>query len=192
MNKSLTQGGGMRIFYLVIICFMLFCGAGCVNNEKPALIIGSIRISADEFDAAYKDGKVQTGRELSRKDFLELYVNRKLFLKEAEILGLDKDPLFLQSLQLFWEQSLMKSVISRKINESTLIIRVSEKEILDFYERHKDTDFAGKQLADVKQQIKVLLFQVKQKLELQNWMQNLRRRTTIEYDYDQLGIRPDK
>jgi hypothetical protein len=174
------------------MCFVLLSGVGCVQKEKPALSIGSIQISAQEFDAAYRDGKMQTGRELSRKEFLDLYINRKLFLQEAEILGLDKDPLFLQSLQMFWEQSLMKSIIARKINESTVVIRVSDKEILDFYERRKDTDFAGKPLDEVKTSIKLLLFQVKQKIELQNWMKNLRSRTTIAIDYDKLQISPDK
>ncbi|MFA5101210.1 MAG: hypothetical protein WC547_10035 [Candidatus Omnitrophota bacterium] len=181
----------MRKFIIVMVFLALCCGAGCAPKEKPALTIGSIKISALEFDAAYRDGKMQTGRELSRKEFLELYINRKLFLKEAEILGLDKDPLFLQSLQLFWEQSLMKSIIARKINESTLVIRVADREILDYYERHKDTDFAGKTLDDVKTQIKLLLFQVKQRLELQNWMRNLRSRTAVNIDYDQLQISPD-
>jgi len=51
------------------------------------------------------------------------------------VLGLDKDPMFLQSLQLFWEQSLMKMVIGRKINESTLVIRVSDNELKDYYDR---------------------------------------------------------
>ena len=182
----------MRTLIMVMMCLVFCCEMGCSPKEKPALSIGSINISAQEFEAAYKDGKIQTGRDLSRKEFLDLYINRKLFLKEAEALGLDKDPLFLQSLQLFWEQSLMKSIIARKINESTVVIRISDKEILDFYDRHKDTDFAGKQLDEVKTQIKVLLFQVKQKIELQNWMKNLRARTTVTIDYDQLQISPDK
>jgi hypothetical protein len=182
----------MRTLMMVMLSFAICCAAGCSPKEKPALSIGSINVSAQEFEAAYQAGRMQTGRDLSRKEFLELYINRKLFLKEAEVLGLDKDPLFLQSLQLFWEQSLMKSVIARKINESTVVIRVSEKEIQDYYERHKDTDFAGKQLDEVKPQIKVLFFQLKQKLELQNWMANLRRRTTINIDFDKLQISPDK
>jgi len=53
---------------------------------------------------------------------------------------------------------------------------------------HKDTDFASKEFADVKTQIKLLLFQIKQKVELQKWMQNLRRGTKITVDPDQLQI----
>ncbi|HNQ50163.1 MAG TPA: hypothetical protein PK107_06420 [Candidatus Omnitrophota bacterium] len=180
----------MRIFLILLTCCMLLSG-GCGQSPKPALTIGSIRISAEEFEAAYQDGRFQTGREISREEFLDLYVNRKLFLKEAEELGLDKDPVFLQGLQLYWEQALMKSIIARKINESTLVIRVSDNEIADYFERHKDTDFAGKSLSEVSAQIKILLFQVKQKIELQNWMGNLRRNARIHYDHDQLGIKPE-
>jgi hypothetical protein len=181
----------MRTFIMVMLCLAFCCETGCAPKEKPALTIGSINISAQEFETAYQDGRIQGGREVSRKEFLDLYINRKLFLKEAEILGLDKDPLFLQNLQLFWEQALMKSVIARKINESTLVIRVTDKEIIDYYERHKDTDFAGKTLNEVRPQIKLLFFQLKQKLELQNWIKNLRRNTSLSIDYDQLQILPD-
>lgn len=182
----------MRLFFILLMCLVLLSSAGCEKREKPAIRIGSIPVTAAEFDAAYQDGRFQSGRELSREEFLELYINRKLFLKEAEDLGLDKDPIFLQGLQLYWEQALMKSIIARKINESTLTIRVSDNEIADFYERHKDTDFAGKGLDEVRAQIKILLFQVKQKIDLQNWMSNLRENTKIKYDYDLLRIKPQK
>ncbi|MFA6384292.1 MAG: hypothetical protein WCY10_02850 [Candidatus Omnitrophota bacterium] len=181
----------MRMHIIAMIFLVFCCQAGCAPKEKAALSIGSVNISAREFEAAYQNGKMQSGRELSRKEFLDLYINRTLFLKEAEVLGLDKDPLFLQGLQFFWEQSLMKSVIARKINESTMIIRVSDREIFDYYERHKDSDFAGKQIDEVKTQIKLFLFQLKQRLELQNWMENLRRRTPIYADPGRLGLFPD-
>jgi hypothetical protein len=182
----------MRTYFMMLLCFILFCGAGCVKKQKPVITIGTIEISAAEFEAAYQQGRVQAGSELTQAEFLQLFINRKLFLKEAEVLGLDKDPQFIQSLQMFWEQALMKSVIARKINESTLVIRVSDNEIADYYDRHKDTDFSGKQLSDVKTQIKLLLFQLKQKLQLQEWMTNLRKRTKINIDYGQLRILPDQ
>ena len=182
----------MRRYFIMLVCCILFCGAGCVKKQKPVITIGTIEISAGEFEAAFQEGRLQAGSELTRAEFLQLFINRKLFLKEAEVLGLDKDPQFIQSLQIFWEQSLMKSVIARKINESTLVIRVSKNEIADYYERHKDTDFSGKQISDVKTQIKLLLFQLKQKLQLQDWMKNLRRRSKINVDYGQLQILPDK
>lgn len=181
----------MRSVLLMMVCLMPLLASGCVKNEKPALVIGSIKIPAAEFDAAYQDAKVQMSRELSREEFLEMYINRKLFLKEAETLGLDKDPQFLLGLQLFWEQSLMKSVIARKLNESTLIIRVSDNEIAEYFERHKDTDFSGKTLPEVRNQIKVLLFQVKQKLELQHWMKTLRSGAKVSIDHDMLRVEPD-
>jgi hypothetical protein len=182
----------MRTYFIVLLCCIVLWGSGCAKKQKPVITIGPIEISAQEFESAFQQGKLQSGGELTRAEFLQLYINRKLFLKEAEFLGLDKDPQFIQSLQTFWEQSLMKSVIARKINESTLVIRVSDNEIVDYYERHKDTDFSGKQLADVKTQIKMLLFQIKQKLQLQEWIKNLRKSTKINIDYRQLQILPDK
>jgi len=182
----------MRKSFILLICLLLSSSLGCSRSEEAAITIGPIRVTAEEFDEAYQQARFQGDRELSRQEFLDLYVNRKLFLKEAEGLGLDKDPVFLQGLQLYWEQALMKSVIARKMNEATLSIRVSDNEINDYYQRHKDTDFAGRSFPEVKEQIKRLLFQLKQKLELQNWMANLRRKAGIKYDYGLLRIKPQK
>jgi hypothetical protein len=179
----------------VFICFAIFCvflSAGCSGKEKPAISIGTIQITASEFEDAYLKTKVSRGTEISRKEFLDFLITRKLVLQEAEILGLDKDPQFLESLQSFWEQALLKLVLARKLNEWSLIGKVSEKEIETYYQRHKESDFPGKELSEVRGQIKALLFRIKQQLEIQRWTSSLKRNSSINIDYDLLQIPKDK
>ena len=181
---------GKLFIGIAIICTFVSCG--CAKKEKPAISIGSISITAEEFEAAYQKTKGARGGEVSRKEFLESLVTRKLILWEAEILGLDKDQQFLESLQLFWEQALMKLVLARKLNELTLVCRVSEKEVSDYFQRHKENDFQGKELIEVHDQIKTLIHRIKQQLELQRWMSSLKKRASINIDHGLLQIPRDK
>ena len=95
----------MKKLTVIILTALLFAGSGCAREEKPAIRIGDIRISAREFDSAFR-GSIYGGvtdASTKRKDFLDTFISRKLLLKQAEELGLDRDPRFLQSIQLFWE-----------------------------------------------------------------------------------------
>jgi hypothetical protein len=180
------KGETMKRLFVAIFVMLLF--AGCAKKEKPAIAIGPITITAAEFEQAYQKSKISRSGTLSRKEFLDVLVTRKLILQEAEELGLDKDPQFLDSLQIFWEQALFKLVLARKLNELSLSGKISEKEISDYYFRHKDSDFQGKELAEVHDQIRMLLFRIKQQLQLQNWTKALKKNAKVSIDYGLLQI----
>ncbi len=103
-------------------------------------------------------------------------------------MGLDKDPGFLSDIQLFWEQSLLKRVLARKMKALAIVITVNDREVKDFYEEHKEKEFSGKSLKDVSSQIETLLFRAKQQKAMENWVEALKRKTEIKINYDLLGI----
>ena len=174
---------------IAAIYFILAC-AGCAPKDKPAVKIGSIELSQKEFETAFK--RSPNGASISaasRKQFLDVLIERKLILKEAEKLGLDKDPAFLASVQIFWEQSLLKLVLNEKIRELSEPIKISEQEVKEYYEKHKD-EFAGKKEAEAIAQISLELFKDKQKKALDGWIDSLKKNTKIKVDYQALGIQP--
>ncbi len=172
MNKLICVGA---------LALMVLCGCQ-PQKEKPAVRINNVSVTAAEFNAAYDALSELKGEKRPREEFLDAFINRKLILLEAEKLGLDKDPQFLQDLQIFWEQSLLKLMLARKINELSLPIRVDDKEISEFYENHKDRDFKDKQLSQAYDQIKVIIFKFKQRLALNDWTERLRKKALIEVD----------
>ncbi len=182
----------MKKFFVLAAIFCVLVFAGCAKKEKPAISIGSITMTAAEFEEAYQKAQDARGNHVSRKDFLDLLVTRKLILQEAETLGLDKDPQFLESLQIFWEQALLKLVLARKLNELSLGCQVSGKEISEYYQRHKESDYAGKELGEVGEQIRLLLYRIKQQLELQRWTTSLKKKSQLNIDYELLRIPEDK
>lgn len=182
----------MKKVVFIILTVFLFSNWGCVKKEKAALKIGDIQITAKEFDKAFESSKFAGSTEAVREKFLNMFISRKLILKEAERLGLDEDPQFLRSIQLFWEQSLLKLILSRETKELSVAIKVDDREISNYYEKRKEQDYADKELSEVYAQIKLLIFRAKQSKAIQDWASSLRNKTKIEIDYKLLGIELDK
>lgn len=173
---------------LSMLFFFILFSAGCTPQEKPAITIGTIKITADEFETAFsKSIYAHNPTEEAKQGFLTTYINRKLILKEAEREGLDKDKEFLTSVQLFWEQSLLKLVLNAKIKEVSAQINIKDEMVQGYFQTHKE-EFFEKELPEVYDQIKLELFKQKQKELLDEWINSLHNKTKIEIDYTQLGF----
>jgi len=172
----------------ILVASFIFLSLSCTKKEENAIVIDKIKISKNEFEDAFeKSIYARTPTKENRREFLENFINRKLILREAEELGLSKDPQFLDSVHSFWEQSLLKLILDNKIKELSLGIRVDDAEIRNFYELHKDK-FPNKEQSDVYDEIKFLIFKEKQKNVLEEWMDSLRKETKIKINYKLLDL----
>ncbi len=178
----------MKTLICAAIGITLIAGAGCAKKEKPALTIGSIEVTAPEFEKALASSRFIGGGKKERKEFLDTFISRKLMLKEAEQRGLDKDPSFLDDIQMFWEQSLLRKVIAYKARELSSSVNVSDGEVRAYYDTHKGEDFGGKELSLVYNEIKRILFKEKQAKALEEWAEGLRKDASITIDNKLLGI----
>jgi len=183
------KGGLMnRMLAITLLFFLIFLNFSCSPKEKSAISIGDIRITAQEFQKASDRFAYQrTLTKEARKEFLEVFINRKLILREAENEGLDKDPQFLESVQAFWAQSLLKLILDKKIEELSLDISITEDGIESFYKANKDK-FPDIEEAEAYDQIKMLIFKEKQRKVLDDWIDFLRKKTNIKIDYKLLDL----
>lgn len=171
-----------------IMSSFMFLVIGCGKPRKPAVVIDNLRIYPDEFEAEFRESAYgYQDTEVSRRRFLEVFVERKAMLAEAIRLGLDKDPQFLENIQDFWEQSLLKLLLDRKTKELSTELRISEEEIKDYYQSHL-SQYKDKDLSSVRDEIKIIIFKKKQKDALRKWIKSLKRRLRIEIDYKQLKL----
>ncbi len=175
------------ILFAVILTFVCV-SLGCGKRPKTVISIGKIKISADEFNSAFNKSLYGNPPTMERRrQFLSTFINRKIILKEALNDGLDKDPKFLEDVQFFWEQALVKLTLNKKIKELASGIQISEKEVKDYYERRK-AEFPGKNLAEASEQIKLELFIEKQRKALDDWLTSLAKKSAIRMDYKSLGL----
>lgn len=172
--------------YLLLALFMM-SAAGCEVKEKPVILIDDIQITKAEFEAAFQASRFAAMKD-GREAFLDSYIEKKLILKKAEDMGLDKDPAFLNEIQSFWEKALLKSVLVRKSNELGGLAQISEKEIRTYYDKNREEFFPDKELAEVHDRISWLLLQQKQKRAMEEWVNTLRAKAKIAIDRSRLGL----
>lgn len=170
--------------FLIIILL----GISCAPKEEAVISIGQIKITKAEFErdfAKFNLSKPDTNQ--ARQEFLDNLINRKLILREAENRGLDKEESFLEDVQDFWEQALLKRAVDKKAKELFLTIKIGDDEIRDFYNANKDK-FSGKTLEDVYPEIRLVIFKEKQKKSVGDWMSALKKQANIKINYKVLGI----
>lgn len=177
----------------ILVLWVVVAGCvmtGCAKKEAAVIRIGEVTVTAKEFEAAYEASRFTSyAPEAGRRAFLDSLISKKLILREAEKLGLDKNPAFLQDIQMFWEQGLLKLVLAEKSKELAVSVEITPEEISAYYQRHKEADFPNKDLAQVQDEIKWLLLKGKQSKAMMDWVDNLRARTPVDIDYQALGIR---
>lgn len=175
----------MRPFYIIILCSFVF-SLGCAKKEKAAIEIGDIKISKEEFFQDYQNSSFYNQKDI--EGFLDQYISKKLILREAERLGLDKDPKFMTDIKQYWEEGLLKLILTQKSNQFSPMAVVTEEAIANFYNKNKDTLFAGKDLAIVRQNIQDYLIREKQKEALDHWVSTLKQNINVEVHKQVLGI----
>jgi len=176
-----------QVLPLILIVAMAF-SSGCAKNEPTAIRIGDVQFSPSEFERAFKNSGFVSKGEKGRKLFLENFVSTRLILKEAGDRGLDKNSDFLEEVQSYWEQGLIKLMLTEKDKELARDLKVTASEVQDYYHKNKDTDFAGQKFEDVAEEIRWILAQEKQQAAMSAWFNDLKIRTNIEIDRQLLGI----
>jgi hypothetical protein len=172
-----------------MLTFLLLTGFGCAAKDEAAITIDHIRISAEEFEAAFQASRFAPMGQEGRKAFLENYISLKLMLKEAEETGLDKDPQLLADVQSFWEKALFRLALARKSQSLASGVSVSEQEVLGYYQQNLQSHFAGKGLPEVYEQIKWRLLQEKQIQVIAAWTGALKAKAKIKIDSASLGLK---
>lgn len=170
----------MPYLFLTILVTAIF--TGCSPKKETALQIGDVEVSKQEFLEAYRD---EGGSD--PQEFLDQYISKKIILREAERIGLDRDPQFLADIQKYWEQGLLKLILTRK-NTELFAHSVDDKEIEAYYLQYKEKFFPNKELQSMRPEIQTLLLREKQSAALNQWVEGLRKKTDLKVNYDLLEI----
>jgi hypothetical protein len=124
----------MRYIYYIIIIFLVLSaivGMELRSKRNPtkdaALIINNRVISTDEFNRLYASQPLYQGGQRGKSDFINSLITKELLIQESQREDIDKEESFRQSLQNFYEQSLIKLVMDRKF--ASLHVTVSDEDV---------------------------------------------------------------
>ncbi len=70
-----------------------------------------------------------------KEQLLDMLISKEVLLQEAQRLNLDKERSFMKEIEGYWEQALLKSLVSKKIKEMSGNLAATGKEIADEYDR---------------------------------------------------------
>lgn len=101
-------------------------------EKNSAITINRKQITHDEFNARF--ASVQA---TDRQDFINSLIVRELMIQDAQKEGIDKNEAFRRSIQDYYEQSLIKQVMDKKIK--SLKVDVTDHELDHFIAFQKST-----------------------------------------------------
>jgi hypothetical protein len=176
--------------YLISLCVVFFI-SGCGNQPKVkgAFLckIDNYEIAQEEFEKLFNESSFGRSDTLeSRKEFLSNLINQKLILQDAQSQGLDKDKAFLESIQRFWEQALLKIALEKKSREIAGSALVSDKAIEQTYNEMLKDGKTDKPYDQMYNQIKWEIAKSKETQMVNDWITQLNKKADIKINYDLL------
>lgn len=174
------------LFVLVLAAFIF----GCTRAPDKTLVllkINNFELTKDEFDRLYKASafaKLNTPE--SKREFMNMLITRMLILQDAQAKNMDKEQSFLEMLQRFWEQSLLKIALDKKSQGVSGSIIVSDKEIENAYSELVKQSKTDKEYKQVYDQLKWELTKKKEAQAFNKWVEELHIKANIAINYDLL------
>ena len=120
----------MRKLFFLLVSTAISFNSFSQNTDRTLLTVADEKVSVDDFLSIYNKNR-QVGEELDPKtldEYLELFINFKLKVKEAESLGMDTVPSFVKELSGYRKQLANPYLVD---NEA------GEKLVKEAYERLK-------------------------------------------------------
>lgn len=121
----------MRYIYYIIAIMIIFSGLAAyglfdtrVEISKPVLSINDRIISESEFESALK----RKPAYMTSEQFADSLIEKHLLIQEAIRLGINKEENFRSAVENFYEQSLIKILLDRKLDSLSVTVTAEEIE----------------------------------------------------------------
>jgi hypothetical protein len=178
----------MKSKILLPLFFLFFLMLSCCSNDAPDKKVIS-RIN--DFELTLDEFQNQLAMELeldedfkltheTRKQFLEEIIRKELLIQEAKRKKLDQQKKFIQTIEQYWESTLIRNLIDLKSEEINKKVVVSEEEIKLHYDQMKNQNPSIPDFQQLHNQIEKKAKEEKRTRLLKEWMDNLRENASIE------------
>ncbi len=178
------------IIIIGIVLSLLGCSGDSAKEEQFLVRVNDYKISSDDVDALLKyEAQLDSNFYLSedtRVNFIKDLIQTQLLIQEAKKRELDQRESFRQTIQRYWESTLIRDLLQEKGAQIRKTILVSGKEVEAYYKKNKDNLPEGRE-EEVKKEIARILEQKKVTARLEEWIQNLKAGAMIEIQDPELA-----
>jgi len=184
----------LRIHIVIVAGIMVLlcsCTGQGTNKSAPVAKVNDYVIASDDFRqvlarSAYFNDIV--GLSLAdKKRILDEEIRKELLIQEAIKLGLDKEPEFRQTIERYWEQTLIASLVKRQSASIQSRIIVTEDEIENRYRQMAQPGTELPPLADLRQKLEKEIRDEKQTKALEEWTEDLWKKAKINLNEENLS-----
>ena len=175
-----------------IILSGLFLLSGCGQNsadagsEKPAVIINKLQLSSGELQKELQETSwfQDSDEELAAEnpEWLKRLIERELLVQEAQRQGLDRQPDFMTTIERFWKEALIKTLLIRKGQEIASQIHIYEPEIEARYKQmaaEKKDGTPLESLSELREEIRREIRARKENEAMDQWIHELQEKAHI-------------
>ena len=118
---------------------------GCARkktSEKIVAVVNDYKMTVEDFNYESREvlrmGRLLGEIPVTKEDILDALIAKELLLQEAQKRNLDKDRNFMKTIELYWEQTLIRDLLTKKSREIEKTTAVYENEIVDYYDKMKN------------------------------------------------------
>ena len=175
----------LSVFCWCLVIFLAACSQEKKDPGKVLATINNFSISEERFGSLLKfESEVDRNFRLtpeSRSDFLRKIIETQLLLQEAKQRKLDEQEKFRQTIERYWESTLIRDLLNVMGDEFRRKVVVTENEISAYYQEHKDL-LPEKPLAEQRQSIQKAIEDEKVAASMQSWLDQLKKTARISID----------
>jgi SurA-like N-terminal domain len=193
---------GTLVLAVLIALFFFLTGCGSSTGSEPdsakkkgaenndiVLQINNCKISLSEFNdlikfESYADPEMDLTAD-TRDQFIDYLVRKELLIQEAARLKLDSKDAFVQTIERYWEATLIRNLLDLKAVELKKEILITHGEIDAYYQKNKAHFIQPFELE--KEKIKCLLESKALEIKLEKWIKSLRDSAAVKVNRTLLG-----
>lgn len=173
-------------WFLLLTLLLFGCEQEAINKDKELLRINNCSISKDEVAAKLKyESDLNSNFYLvpgCKKEFLNDLIQSQLLIQEAKRQKIDEREVFRQTIQRYWESTLIRDLLEEKGRQFRNASVVTEQEIIDYYNTHKEF-LPPQPMPEMQKEIADKIVEQKVGERLASWIKDLKKDAKI-YIYD--------
>ncbi|MCK5305674.1 MAG: hypothetical protein KAJ66_00895 [Candidatus Omnitrophica bacterium] len=178
---------------VIILCSFVFLSFGCTKKEEEKKVVAQINAYYMSEEDLRQDLKAlsiyrpDTVKDFSgRMELLNDLIEKEILLQEAQSLNLDKEERFRKTIENYWKQTLLITLIEKKSREISDSVYIYDDEISDYYNKLKTEDPEIKPLLEIKSRLRRFLRREKETGLMRAWIDNLKEKAYISINEETL------
>ncbi|MCK4518809.1 MAG: hypothetical protein KAU12_01695 [Candidatus Omnitrophica bacterium] len=178
---------------VIILCGFVFLSFGCTKKEEGRKVVVQINayyMSEEDLRQDLKALSIYRPDAVNdfsgRMELLNDLIEKEILLQEAQSLNLDKEERFRRTIENYWKQTLLKTLIEKKSGEISDSVYVYDNEITDYYNKLKSKDPEIKPLLDIKSRLRRFLRREKETELMRAWINDLKEKAYISINKETL------